>query len=105
MNFVNLTPHAINLNNGQVFMPSGLVARVSTIYSDVDSDGVATVSFGDVQGLPSPMPDILYVVSAVVQQAGKLAGRTDLVAPATGASGVIRDDKGQIVSVPFFVRS
>ena len=30
---INLTPHAINLNNGTVFAPSGAIAMVSVSFS------------------------------------------------------------------------
>ena len=34
MKFINLTPHAIVMNNGVAFQPSGTVARVSTVFSN-----------------------------------------------------------------------
>lgn len=39
--FVNCTPHAIKLNDGSIFEPSGSLAGVSQTISDFDSDGIA----------------------------------------------------------------
>lgn len=101
MNYINLTPHVVRLNDGREFPPSGTVARVSTTYTEFDSEGVASVSFGAVQGLPAPADGTLYVVSAIVAQA---AGRHDVVSPATGHHQAVRRD-GQVWSVPGFVRA
>jgi len=102
MNFVNLTPHAIVLNNGTTFPPSGDVARVTVAYSDFDSDGIATTTFGNIIGLPDPAPDTFYIVSGMVAATiGK--SRADVVTPATGHPMAVRQD-GQIISVPGFVR-
>lgn len=98
--FVNLTPHAINLNNGDTLPPSGVVARVSAAYSVFDADGVCNQVFGDVQDLPDPQDGVLYIVSALVLAA---SDRGDLVAPATGHPDCIREN-GLIKSVPGFVR-
>lgn len=102
MNFINLTPHAITLNDGRVFESVG-VARVGNTFSDFDTSGVCSVAYVDIEGLPAPQEDTLYIVSALVLSAAKAAGRTDCVAPATGHPACIRD-KGFIVSVPGFVR-
>lgn len=101
--FVNLTPHAIALNNGTQF-PSVGVARVSNTFTDFDSNGVCDVNFGNIVNLPAPKDGTLYIVSAIVLSAAKAAGRTDCVAPATGHPACVRNDKGFIVSVPGFVR-
>ena len=42
----------------------------------------------------------MLIVSAMVLSA---SDRTDLVAPATGHPDTIRNDKGQIISVPGFI--
>ena len=99
--FINLTPHAVRLNNGTEFPASGTIARVTSSFTDFDSDGVATVVFGEVQNLPEPAENTLYIVSALVLSASK---RADLVAPATGHPEAVRNEKGQIISVPGFVR-
>lgn len=101
--FKNLTPHTIVLNNGAQ-LPSVGLARVANTFSTFDSEGVCDVYFGDIQGLPEPQEDTLFVVSALVLSAAKAAGRTDCVAPATGHPDCIRNEKGFIVSVPGFIR-
>ncbi len=102
MKFVNLTPHAVRLNDGTEFPPSGVVARVSSSFSSFDEDGVASVVYGEAEGLPDPQEGVLYIVSAMVLSA--MAGRrSDLVAPATGHPDTVRVE-GRIQSVPGFVR-
>lgn len=101
MMFVNLTPHAIVLNDGRVVEASGTVARCSASYTTFDENGVCKQTFGDIQGLLEPVEGTIYIVSALVL--GAVQGRNDIVAPATGHPECIRNDKGQIVSVPGFV--
>ena len=86
----------------RVYPPSGNVARVSSTHSQFDENGIASLSFGEVQGLPAPEEGVFYIVSALVAQAAK---RADVVSPATGHPDVVRDQKGQIQSVPGFVRA
>ena len=102
--FVNCTPHAIKLNDGRVFEPSGSIARVSQTISDFDEDGIATQSFGAVTGLPEPQDGVIYIVSAMVLGRAQAEGRTDVVAPATGHKNCVRDEGGRIVSVPGFLK-
>ena len=79
--FINATPHAIQLNNGKVFEPSGILPRVSQEISEFDGNLIATQSFGKVEGLPEPEHGVVYIVSTMVMSACK--DRVDLVAPAT----------------------
>ena len=83
-NFINVTPHAITLNNGVVFPTSRTVARVSNTFGSPDYDNVMNISYGNIEGLPEPADNTLYIVSAIVLSAAKEKGRTDCVAPATG---------------------
>ena len=99
-NFVNLCPHQIVLNDGRVFPPSGSIARVSSAFSEFDSDGVCSNVFGEITGLPAPQHDTIYIVSMLV--AG-LVKRADVVSPATGHPACVRES-GQVKSVPGFVR-
>lgn len=101
MNFVNLTPHQIALNDGRVFETQG-VARVASTHTDFDANLVCSVRFGEVSGLPKPIEGTTYIVSALVAQAAK---RADVVSPATGHPECVRNEKGHIVSVPGFVRT
>lgn len=102
MNFINLTPHTVVLNDGTTYPASGIVARVSATYSDFDPNGVAVVNFGEPVGLPAPKKDTLFIVSGLLKQA--CPQRTDLVSPATGHPACVRDEQGRILSVPGFVR-
>lgn len=105
MKIVNLTPHAVTITDGPTFPPSGIVARVSVQQVDdgmIDGVPVKKQTFGDIVDLPSPSPDTVYIVSALVLSAAKAAGRTDCVAPDT--ANAVRDENGHIVSVPGFVR-
>ena len=100
--YVNLTPHAIHLNDGRSFEPSGAIARVSSSFSDFEND-VCEQVFGEVENLPAPQADVRFIVSGLVLAALK-GERDDVVAPATGHPLTQRNEKGHIVSVPGFVR-
>lgn len=102
MKYVNLTPHAIVLNDGTSIPPSGQVARVSSSYGEFNQDKVAEVKFGEPVGLPPAEEGTLFIVSGLVAAAVK---RADVVSPATGHPGCVRDAGGRIVSVPGFLRS
>ena len=103
MKLINLTPHAISLNDGTTFPPSGRVARVAADLQQVgEIDGIPVYRqvFGDVEGLPAEIPGTMYIVSGMVLAA---VDRSDCVAPATGSRETVRDEAGHIVSVPGFV--
>lgn len=102
MNYINLTPHSIVLNDGRSFPPSGTIARVSTSFTEIIED-VCQTTWGEVEGLPAPVEGTMYVVSALVL--GAVNGRSDVVAPATGHPQAVRNDKGHIISVPCFVKN
>jgi hypothetical protein len=97
MKLVNLTPHAITIGN-ETLEPSGTVARVTMEEMDAEPIGgipcISRIASG-VTGIPSPAPDTVYVVSAMVLAA---TDRADIVAPDTGSTA-IRDDAGRIQSV------
>ena len=100
MEYINLTPHTIVLNDGRAFAPSDKIARVTATYTPIVDD-VCCQQFGDVTNLPNPVDGVTYIVSAMVLSA--VNGRGDVVAPATGHPETVRNDKGHIVSVPCFV--
>ncbi|MCO4320006.1 hypothetical protein [Aliidiomarina quisquiliarum] len=102
MNYINLTPHDIILNDGRKFEATGNIARVSSSFTDIVDD-VCEQRFGEVQGLPEAQQGVRYIVSGMVLAALK-GSRPDVVSPATGHSETKRNDKGHIVSVPCFVR-
>lgn len=104
MQFVNLTPHTINLvlhdDSELVIPPSGEVARVSehrepgVNYTVGDSwIRVVHITPGDVSGLPPEKWGTIYIVSAQVRAA--VHGRNDVFSPDTGV-GAVRGADGQI---------
>ena len=97
--FINCTPHIIRLNDGTEYEPSGNVARVSSYHSDFEYNQICRVVYGEVEGLPEPQENTIYIVSLLVLNA---CDRTDIVAPATSHPDVVRVD-GQVYSVPGFV--
>ena len=104
MKLVNLCPHNIILNDGRSFETTGTVARVETTHTSPEGPfNIMQVRYGRITNLPEPQEGTLYIVSLIVLQAAKQQGRTDCVAPATGHPDVVRNEKGQIVSVPGFV--
>ena len=103
MEFINLTPHAIVVTGGATHAPSGTIARVTASFGPFDENGITEQQFGDVENLPAPAEDNIYIVSGMVLSALK-GTRSDVVAPATGHPDVVRNDKGHIVSVPGFTR-
>lgn len=95
MNIINLTPHAINIIDGDTTTtidPSGTVATNNPI--------LYKQQYGDVQDLPAPQDDTIYIVSALVL--ARVPHRTDVYAPLTAQA--IRNDAGQIIGVPGLVR-
>ena len=97
--FRNFTPHPIVMNDGTTFESEG-IARVANSFTEFDSNQCCHVKYGEVEGLPNPEDGVMLIVSAMVLSA---SDREDLVAPATGHPEAIRNEKGQIVSVPGFI--
>jgi len=103
---VNCTPHVITLigedGESTTFPPSGMVPRVAVTREPVDGPlPMVRTTYGEVEGLPDPAPDTLYIVSNVVLTA--LGGsRPDVIAPDTGPHSAVRDEAGQIVGVRNF---
>ena len=99
MQIINCTPHDIALNNGESFPMSGNIARVSSSF-EANGKGFFKVAYGEVTGLPDEQADTLYIVSSMVANA---TSRNDVIVPATGHPDTIRNDKGQVQSVPGFI--
>lgn len=100
---VNLTSHDIVVRtpDGDIIIkPSGEVARVASeqevIARHAEVDIVKTV-FGEVKGLPDPVPNTVYITSSQVAMA-VASWRDDVVSPDTGPTA-IRDDNGRIAAV------
>jgi hypothetical protein len=108
MPFVNCTPHAIVMNDGRTFEPSGHIARVATSFeetAEIAGIPVYRIETGAVTGLPPEAEGVFYIVSAMVLGANnslREGRRYDLVAPSTGHASTVRY-LGNIVSVGGFV--
>ncbi|PJE62781.1 hypothetical protein COU88_03100 [Candidatus Roizmanbacteria bacterium CG10_big_fil_rev_8_21_14_0_10_39_6] len=117
--FVNLTPHTVvfQLQDGtRLEFKSEGSARVDNIqgvpttfsFNGAEMTVNSPVKYGPVQGLPEPQDDVVYIVSLIALTQPGVAGRADVVAPATGPKdGAIRfaDDarKGLIDAVTRWV--
>lgn len=102
MEFVNLTPHELNVA-GLIIPPSGQVARAGVQQELVRllevgelAIPVVTQTYGEITGLPGPEPGVSYLVSNVVRSVLG-AERPDVLAPDTGPTGIRVD--GHIVAV------
>lgn len=102
MKFINMTPHEVSITGGATFPPSGKVARVGVSFSEPCNNGFVTQNFDDVIGLPDYEENTYLIVSLMVLEAA--SSRSDLVSPASGHPDTVRNEKGQIVSVPYFVK-
>lgn len=94
VNFVNLTPHPINLLGYGIIQPSGTIARCEAIRSNIGNvNGVPVfvASYGPVVGLPEPAPRTVLIVSSLVRSAR--SDRTDIASPADFE----RDQIGNII--------
>lgn len=103
MELINLTPHDINVelvDGRRVSIPrSGRLARVA---AEVEPAGTLSLAdcnvpvplvramHGDVEGLPDPQEDTVYIVSTRVLLALREKGvmRDDVVAPDTGPTAI-----------------
>lgn len=101
--YINLTPHAIKLNDGRVFPVSGTVARVECEYTDARDD-LAMQTMYICESLPPPKQGVRYIVSAIVREAVEHL-RDDVVSPATNHPESIRNKDGKIISVECFCRN
>jgi hypothetical protein len=118
--FVNLTPHEVVIydqNNNVILRipPSGQVARVSQseeLVGYINGIPIYSLKYSDIQGLPEPQENTVYIVSQLVLQAlkalkekGIARARDDVIAPNTGPTenGAVRDSQGRIVGVRSFI--
>ena len=99
--FINLTPHVITEVITNLILQSEGVARVATTsevvatYNGID---IFNTVYGELQGLPKPKTNTLYIVSGLVLDAAKRLGRDDCIAPGE----LVRDDKGQPIGCKGF---
>jgi hypothetical protein len=81
-NFVNLTPHVINVENEHgaiiAFQPGATPARLATSQETVIKDDFkfSRTIYGAIENLPNPLDGVIYITSMVVAQA---ANRKDTV--------------------------
>lgn len=101
---INLTPHAITIDGFGTIPASSNVARVSTVRTALGQrEGVRITlqALGQVESLPEPADDVLYIVSGLVLDALKRqnTGRAgvDVFAPDTGPDAI--RENGQIIAV------
>lgn len=105
--FVNLTPHTINvvLEDGkELEIKSSGTARVNEVseaVGDVAGINLVKMTYGEVEGIPTQVDGTVYIVSRMVLDAVR-GTRNDVVAPDTGKTAV-RDEKGLVKAVRNFV--
>ena len=100
---VNLTPHKITFvtNKGNLGVdPSGTIARVSAKVEETGhiyvtkfglSVPITETTYGEVEGLPDPVDDTIYIVSSLVAQ--RVPDRNDVFIP----NESVRDENGRII--------
>lgn len=103
VSIVNLTPHEIRLVRPEGVLripPARQVACVAVRRIDagrIDTGGVTITlwrtAYGEVEGLPDPAPNTLYVVSPLVAAAAR--ERDDLLIPDDLI--LIRDEQGRVI--------
>ena len=103
MKIVNLTPHKINILDGEnrsvmAVHASGQVARCSTKrvqVGDLDGIQINKTSFGELEGLPSPETGKVYIVSMLAATAAKqqYPEREDIFI----TDDAVRDENGRII--------
>jgi hypothetical protein len=97
MNFINLTPHELNIvrEDGTIMnIPaSGDVVRLATTMiakETIAGIPVTAQIMGDITGLPKPQEDTIFLVSALVMLE---AQRADVMSPGPA----VRDNDGRII--------
>ena len=97
MNIINLTPHELSIHdeagNLVFWIPAGTqIARVTVNRQktgEVHGIPLFVTEYGEVEGLPEPADDTIYVVSGMVRAA--TPNREDVYQPGE----LIRDTNGQ----------
>ena len=107
MNFINCTPHPIQLldsdNNLMISLPKGeVIPRLSQSTKEVDvvnGISITETQFGETQDLPESQDGVLLIVSRLVLSANP--NRTDLVVP----NELVRDGSGNIIGCKSLARN
>lgn len=108
MKIINLTPHDIKLiKDGEEIIfktEKGLktprIRKVITKEETIENIPFTSYVIEEVADLPIKRPNTFYIVSSMVKNA--CPNRKDLIVPDTNRA--IRDEKGQIIGVPAFIR-
>ena len=97
----NFTPHTINIVDGPDLPSDGVARCTQTDVLDTVVDGVDVFkqTFGDVVGLPDPVPGVFLVVSRLV--AAACPDRDDLLVP----GALVRDAAGQPIGCKGLARA
>lgn len=94
MKYLNLTAHSIyEITTGTTIPVSGRVARVKSstvLYTQHARIPIYATEFGEIEGLPEPEADTIYIVSGLALNAVPKY-RKDVVAP----GNLQRDEFGQ----------
>lgn len=99
-NVINTTLHPIRLiHKGEYvdFPPSDIFVRAYNRFHR-QGDLVVYRKINNVEGLPDPESDTIYLVSGIVLRLMEPTGRQDLFAPDTGASA-IRDENNHLAAI------
>lgn len=102
MKYVNLTEHDVNLyleSGVFTFKPEREVCRVDVknkLVANHDGVLIMSVEYGEVQNLPEPEADVLFIVSGLARAA--CPNRFDLVSP----GDLVRKD-GKVIGCRHFV--
>jgi len=97
INIINLTPHEVNIitDNGNISIPaSGTIARCKTereVTGTINGIPVTRTKFGEVENLPEPKENTIFIVSSLVAQA--VPHRNDVFIP----DDSVRDEQGRII--------
>ena len=94
--FVNLTSHTITeVTTGTIIPRSGIVARIKAATNKVTKHNeipVYQTIFGEIEGLPEPKENTVYIISALALNAVP-KNRTDVVSPGRPQ----RDEHGNVI--------
>ncbi len=104
MKIINLTPHAVTIASLTI-QPDGRIPRLreeTRVVGEVSIDGhtlpVTETTLGELEGLPEPQRDTIYIVSRLVAEA--TPHRDDLFFPGR----LVRDQEGRVVGAESLAR-
>lgn len=105
INIKNLTPHNIVVlvsdDIRYIITPCDTVARCTAkteTIGEINGIPMTRTSYGDVCGLPDPIPNTVFLVSTLVAQA--CPERDDLFIP----NEIVRDENGKVIGCKSFGR-